>query len=810
MDRQTPVELRHRLCSCLLRFDGINDRETRNLYFAALDDQFGQPLDLHRYSDARYDVWSLLNACVDHPGLLRTLAEVMRVFHGNSTAMEDLQQLVEKIEPAYAGSPDVISPMVPSFGGHVILTSRNADWTTRWRAIGVDVFDRQESIDLLRGRDPGSTREIAAQLAEKLGDLPLALEQAADFQLATGMPITDYVRMLDERSQELLDEGRPPDYPSTLTMQLRQAYTTLRDASPAAADLLGLFAFLGPEPLSAEILRRGNSAEIPQPLGNALRDPVQLGLMIRELARHGLAKVDPREQRIQVHRLTQALLRAELAEDHMRQSRDWVHNLLATANPGDPDNRESWPVHVEIGPHILPSNLIHSGKDSVRKVALDQARYLFRSGQHGASRDLARAMVAIWSRPPQDGGLGRDHEQTLLAFRHLANALRMLGDYGETRRIDEEAYALLLANPDFGDNHQHTVDIAFGLGFDLTMAGDPTGALQRDVENLARATRVYGPHHGYTLQARSNVAADLRQLGRFQQAYELSQNIVDECRDAYGDNDVQTLWHTSELVCDLYGLGRYREAMETQTQVSDAFVQLLEPHRRERLLTEHNIVIILRKIGNHEAALDLARDNHLAFHTHFGVDHEYTLVAEMSHANTLRVAGRLTEAHSAGSAALQGHRTKFGDRHPLTLAAQVNHGIILRLCGDQRAAHELEHATFQALRDVLGEEHPYTLCAANNYANSLVLERRSSAARDLTQRILEISRRVRGEAHPDTFAAEVNAAFDIQATEGGTAGQQLFGHAINGMKLTLGIDHPETLATHSRRRADCDIEPLPT
>ena len=47
----------------------------------------------------------------------------------------------------------------------------------------------------------------------------------------------------------------------------------------------------------------------------------------------GLARIDSREQRIQVHRLVQAILRSELTDANRDRSRSCVRNLLAAANP---------------------------------------------------------------------------------------------------------------------------------------------------------------------------------------------------------------------------------------------------------------------------------------------------------------------------------------------------------------------------------------------------------------------------------------------------------------------------------------------
>lgn len=709
-----------------------------------------------------------------------------------------------------AGRPDEINQLVPSAGGHVIVTSRDMEWTSDSRTIEVNVFAREESIELLHKRELSISEETANELAEKLGDLPLALEQAANFQLATGMPVEEYLELFDERVRELLSEGKPAGYHTTITAFLSVAFQQLREGLPAAAELLELFAYLGPEPISSALLRNGRSAHLSDQLRRSLRDSIQMSRMIRELQRLGLAKIDPQGQRIQVHRLVQAILRTELDETRRTQSRENVRNLLGAANPSRPDDPDTWAQHNELGPHIGPSDLIRSNNPEARLVAVDQARYLFVFGDYRASRDLGESMVAQWSKPSSDGGLGPNHEQTVLAYRHLANALRVLGDYPRARELDERAFRALKDNPEFGDYHEHTVGVALGLGFDYSMDNKLDQALQSDQENLARATRVYGESHEYTLDAKANVAGCLRQLGRFRQSYELAQQIVEALRKTLGNDKRRTVWAVSELVQDLCGLGQYQKALDIQREALERLAQCTKPHQREPLLSERNLVIALRKTGDFDGAVKRAKGNYNAFHTYFGKEHEHTLAAAMTYANALRAAGRLAWARSVAEEAVEGYTKKLGPMHRLTLAARVNQGIILRLLGERRSAYQCERDSYHALRECLGPEHPYVLCAANNYAGSLLLHHEVAAARTLASQSLEISRQVRGDDHPDALACAVNVAIiDLESDEDEAATQMRFDFAVNELRTVLGKNHPDVIDAERGRRVECDIEAPP-
>jgi hypothetical protein len=79
-----------------------------------------------------------------------------------------------------AENPDDVERFFPKGGpGSIVVTSRNARWGDLANSLPVDVFDRQESIELLRRRGPDLQVIDADRLAAALGDLPLAIEQAA-------------------------------------------------------------------------------------------------------------------------------------------------------------------------------------------------------------------------------------------------------------------------------------------------------------------------------------------------------------------------------------------------------------------------------------------------------------------------------------------------------------------------------------------------------------------------------------------------------------------------------------------------------
>ncbi|MFG2741485.1 hypothetical protein ACGFY0_15705 [Streptomyces chartreusis] len=83
--------------------------------------------------------------------------------------------------------------------GHVIVTTRLRGWSSRAGVMHLDVFPRREAVELLARRVCGMTTVVAARIAEHLGDLPLALEQAAGYMDYNQTAPEDYLALVTSR-----------------------------------------------------------------------------------------------------------------------------------------------------------------------------------------------------------------------------------------------------------------------------------------------------------------------------------------------------------------------------------------------------------------------------------------------------------------------------------------------------------------------------------------------------------------------------------------------------------------------------------
>jgi tetratricopeptide (TPR) repeat protein len=701
-----------------------------------------------------------------------------------------------------AEDPSMLRKYLPSGSGHVLVTSRNQNWVNQSNVIEVDVFKVEESVEFLKRRWVGIGVDDARLLAAELGHLPLALEQAAAVHTETGMTLAEYLKLLRTSPGKILAEGKPSDYQRSVAKTWRLAYDQLREESLAAAQLLEICSFISSQPIAVPMLSRGRGASLPSELAEALRDDIKMRRAVRDVGRYALAQLDTSRDFIKIHMLVRALVRDGLADEERMVAERSAHQMLALANPGTPDSNVTWPQHAQITPHVIPSGVVMSDDSHVRRIVLDQIRYLFVIGNYKDSAALAEAAVEIWH-----GSLGPDDEMTLVASFHLGNARRALGEYRRALEINDDT--LQRMKRVLGPTHEHTLQMANSHGADLRLLGDFSSAMELDEDNLRLYRSVLDDADPATLRSANNLAVDNRLLGKFRPAREIDEETWRLRTNILGEYNPEVLSSANSVVRDMYGFGDYNEALTLQREILSKYEPTMEDHTFI-LLARRNEAILLRKTGSYAEAASLSEENFEISTRRFGPEHEHTLSAMMTLSNALRLISEFSRARSIGEQALAIYKSEFGDEHPFALACAANLSIVLRAIGDFEKAYEQDNRTLKALRRVLGPNHPYALCCASNISNDLSQMGKHAEAKAASAEVLGRSREARVPDHPYTLACAANLALDLDATGAKREAAKLRKETIERMRSKLGEEHPETANIERGRRAECDSEVPPT
>jgi hypothetical protein len=309
----------------------------------------------------------------------------------------------------------------PAGDGRVLITTRNALWPPG-QAVEVPVLDIQVAAGFLAARTGDADHQAAAGLAEAVGGLPLALEQAAAYIQATGDGLAGYLASFQQRRADLLARGELAGYPRTVATTWALAFGQLEESAPGAAGLLRLLAFCAPEAVPLGLLlqpRPGLTGQIPAEvipvLAPLLEDALAVKDAVAALRRYSLAR-PAGNGAVLVHRLVQGVTADQLSEPLAQVWRRAAAAVIEAAIPDDPRRPGTWPVFAALLPHAQAA--LTPDQAGMQRFA----SYLGDSGSYAAARDLQRTIL-----DERERSLGPEHPDTLGAAPISPTGLVMRG-----------------------------------------------------------------------------------------------------------------------------------------------------------------------------------------------------------------------------------------------------------------------------------------------------------------------------------------------------------------------------------------------
>lgn len=235
-----------------------------------------------------------------------------------------------------ADDPAIIDRFLPSATrGHVLLTTRAGAIIGQSQPLLLESLQPEDgALCILRraGIINGSKQlhetlpanvEAAQELSQKMGGLPMALEQAGAYINDTACGVRGYLRLYERYRPQLYlhQSGAVPDYPEAVAFAWRISRSIVERSDPSASELLCLCAYLAPEGIPEQLLMLGAPVFGPV-LGPVAEDLLALNLTIRLLRTYSLLNRevdrDTELTKISIHRIMQDILIDEMGEE-MRQ-----------------------------------------------------------------------------------------------------------------------------------------------------------------------------------------------------------------------------------------------------------------------------------------------------------------------------------------------------------------------------------------------------------------------------------------------------------------------------------------------------------
>jgi tetratricopeptide (TPR) repeat protein len=494
-----------------------------------------------------------------------------------------------------AERPDRLEGLLPpGGGGQVLVTSRWSAWGNHATPLRVNVLARDESIAFLRKRTGADSEAALRALAELLGDLPLALEEAAAYLEETGEGLDEYLGLVRERARELFGLEQPPADERGDQRRVASVWSLSLDRvhleAPAAEALLCLCAFLAPD--IPRDLPREQPQALPEELATAVSDPLVYNRTLAVVGRYSLATVTPTT--VSVHRLVQAVIQARLGENGERYWAEVAVGLLRESFPDDSWEVATWPTCERLLQQVLAA----AGHAERLGVAGEQAgwlldrasTYLRERGQYHQARPIAERAVAV-----TEAALGPADPKVASRRDTLGRVLRAVGDLAGAQAQYERGLAI--AEAARGPDHPDVAGLRNNLGIVLMLLGNLDGAKAQLERALAIAEAALGPDHINVAIGHNSLGNVLQDLGDLAGARAEYQRALEIGEAALGpDHPDVAVWRNNlgRVLRDLGDLEGARAQLERALEIGEA---ALGPDHPNVALYRGNLAVVAAELG---------------------------------------------------------------------------------------------------------------------------------------------------------------------------------------------------------------------
>jgi tetratricopeptide (TPR) repeat protein/DNA-binding XRE family transcriptional regulator len=415
------------------------------------------------------------------------------------------------------GVEDAVRWLPQRLPGHVLMTSLTPHGSSR---LSLRPLPSELAVRFLLERTGQSDSNAAQAIADTVGNLPLALEQAAAY-LVENPPRTlaGYAELLRTRMAELLRDGGPNDHlPVATTWDL--SFRRIEQSRPPAADLLRLCAFMAGDDIPISLLQSARE-ELPRPLSEALADEIEWDHTLAALRSYSLVEVQG--DGVRVHQLVQWAIRESLSAEQERRWEAATIRFLAEGFPSAWKRPGTWPLCARLLPHseAVIGRLGAAGleREAMSLLMTRVASYLFQRGAYSLARPLNERALAI-----REMVLGPDHPGTADSLNAMAVILAQQGEPAAAQPFYERALAI--REKELGPEHPDTAAVLLNLAYLLGQQGELAAARPLSERALAISEKVLGPEHPTTATSLRMLALLLYDQGEQAAAWSLFERAL--------------------------------------------------------------------------------------------------------------------------------------------------------------------------------------------------------------------------------------------------------------------------------------------
>lgn len=657
-----------------------------------------------------------------------------------------------------ADDVEMVSDFLPTAGkGHVVLTTRAQATGMIAQSIELEQLGPEEGALFLLRRAKIIARDApldnasyadwakAKTITQLMGGLPLALDQAGAYIEETACGLSGYLDLYKSRRAALLRRrGRlATDHPEPVTTTWSLSFERVKQANPAAVELLQLCAFLYPDAIPEELLREG-AAELGSVLASVAADPLELDVAIEELRKYSLVRRSADTHMLTLHRLVQAVLTDQLDEQAQRL---WAERAVRAVRKAFPEVKfATWQRCQRALPHALAcAELIAQWDMAFPEAAqlLNRAgTYLRERGQYKEAEPLLKQALAIFERTVEP-----EHPDVASCLNDLATLYWNQGKYAQAEPLFRQA--LLIREKTLGSEHP---DVATSLN-DLALLywdqGKYAQAEPLSQQALAIRERILGPEHADVAQSLNNLGILYLAQGKYAAAESSLQRSLAVWEQTLGPDHPDVAYSLNNLAFLYYTQGRYTQAEPLYQRALAIREQTLGPEHDEVAYTLDNLALVYTDQGRYAQAEPLFQRTLTLRERALGPQHPY--VAQTLHrlAKLYYVQGKYAQAEPPLTKSLAIREQALGADHPDVASSLDTLALLYLAQGKYAQAEHLGQRALAIREQALEPEHLEVVISLNTLTEVYFAQGKYTPVEPLLQRVLSIRERILGPDHPD-------------------------------------------------------------
>lgn len=595
----------------------------------------------------------------------------------------------------------------------LLVTTRRRDsalFGSGRELIEISPFSSKESSSYLTRKlaDRPEVLDEADQLASDLGQLPLALSQAAAYMMDRGITCGIYRRRFADRRGALADmfpedEALPDDYQHPVGTTWSLSIESADQLNPRgwARRALAIAALLSPNGIPVTLFTsRPATAYIAGCSDTESIMAAEKAMdSLHNLQRFNLVTLDSDAGLVRIHSLTQRAAR----ELNATTETDSTVHVAADALM---DVWEEYEPDAILSQYVR-SNAVALLQNSVDDLLLPQVHPLFFRTGHSI------------------GGAGQAREADRFFQQLHADCQRLLGA-----------------------SHPHTLQAQVSASTWLAETGKAKEALASLRAMVPIHEAVLGPEHADTLSLKLSVATWTGQTGDVAKAGAMFDELLPQCRSLFGPDSRQTLIARHYVARWVGHKGEVHKATNLYRSLVEDQARVLEPSDPEALVTRDNLSYWLGRQGDLRGAVEMVSQVVGDWQSFYGLVHLDALTSRHNLAYWTGQSGRSQEALLVYRDLIGDQIRVLGEEHPTVLRSRHNIAMLEGETGwPRQALRHLIHLVADQVT-VLGKDHPEVLRARHNVAFWTFLNRHPKLAAAQLRYVLQMQRNKLGAAHP--------------------------------------------------------------